>query len=34
MSKIRSLSFATEAAVTILRIDDLISLNPETQPEH
>lgn len=29
MSKIKSLKFATEAAITILRIDDLIKLNPE-----
>uniref|UniRef100_A0A1B0DG69 T-complex protein 1 subunit alpha n=1 Tax=Phlebotomus papatasi TaxID=29031 RepID=A0A1B0DG69_PHLPP len=29
MSKIKSLKFATEAALTILRIDDMIKLNPE-----
>jgi T-complex protein 1 subunit alpha len=29
MSKIKSLKFATEAAITILRIDDLIKLAPE-----
>ena len=29
MSKIRSLKFATEAAITILRIDDMIKLAPE-----
>lgn len=29
MSKIKSFKFATEAAITILRIDDLIKLNPE-----
>ncbi|ETN64609.1 chaperonin [Anopheles darlingi] len=29
MSKIKSLKFATEAAITILRIDDMIVLNPE-----
>lgn len=29
-SKVKSLSFATEAAITILRIDDNITLNPET----
>ncbi len=29
MSKIKALKFATEAAITILRIDDLIKLNPE-----
>ncbi|XP_003740498.1 T-complex protein 1 subunit alpha [Galendromus occidentalis] len=28
MSKVKSLKFATEAAITILRIDDLIKLNP------
>ena len=27
--KIKSLKFATEAAITILRIDDLIKLAPE-----
>lgn len=29
ISKIKSLKFATEAAITILRIDDMIKLNPE-----
>ncbi|XP_076326999.1 T-complex protein 1 subunit alpha-like [Tachypleus tridentatus] len=29
ISKIKSLKFATEAAITILRIDDLIKLHPE-----
>uniref|UniRef100_D3TLP9 T-complex protein 1 subunit alpha n=2 Tax=Glossina TaxID=44049 RepID=D3TLP9_GLOMM len=29
MSKIKSLKFATEAAITILRIDDMVKLNPE-----
>uniref|UniRef100_A0A1B6C7B4 T-complex protein 1 subunit alpha n=1 Tax=Clastoptera arizonana TaxID=38151 RepID=A0A1B6C7B4_9HEMI len=29
MSKIKSLKFATEAAITILRIDDMIRLDPE-----
>lgn len=29
MSKIKSLKFATEAAITILRIDDLIRLREE-----
>lgn len=29
MSKIKSLKFATEAAITILRIDDMIKLHPE-----
>merc|ERR1711904_733527 len=32
MSKIKQLQFATEAAVTILRIDDSVKLNPE-QPQ-
>lgn len=31
VSKIKSLKFATEAAITILRIDDLIKLNPENE---
>jgi len=29
ISKIKSLKFATEAAITILRIDDMIKLAPE-----
>ena len=29
MSKIKSLKFATEAVITILRIDDMIKLAPE-----
>ena len=29
ISKIKALKFATEAAITILRIDDLIKLNPD-----
>ena len=29
MSKIKSLKFATEAAITILRIDNMIKLAPE-----
>ena len=29
MSKVKSLKFATEAAITILRIDDMIKLFPE-----
>lgn len=29
ISKIKSLKYATEAAITILRIDDLIKLDPE-----
>ena len=31
MSKIKSLKFATEAAITILRIDDMIKLDSEDQ---
>ncbi|CAI5723015.1 unnamed protein product [Peronospora effusa] len=31
ISKIKSLRFATEAAITILRIDDLIKLNPKEE---
>lgn len=33
MSKIKSLKFATEAAITILRIDDMIKLNPEEKAD-
>jgi len=33
MSKIKAIQFATEAAITILRIDDMISINPEPEPE-
>merc|ERR1711976_646814 len=33
VSKIKSLKFATEAAITILRIDDLIKLEPEKGEE-
>ena len=33
MSKIKSLKFATEAAITILRIDDMIKLAPEKNEE-
>lgn len=29
VSKVKSLKFATEAAITILRIDDMIKLDPE-----
>lgn len=29
MSKVKALQFATEAAITILRIDDLIRLYPD-----
>jgi len=32
ISKVKSLRFATEAAVTILRIDDHIKLNPKADP--
>jgi len=31
MSKIKSLKFATEAAITILRIDDFIKLEPKKE---
>lgn len=36
VSKIKSLKFATEAAITILRIDDLVKLEPEPKqpPRH
>jgi len=34
MSKVKMIKFATEAAITILRIDDLIKLNPKQEPEH
>mmetsp|Transcript_14210 Transcript_14210/g.2311 ORF Transcript_14210/g.2311 Transcript_14210/m.2311 type:complete len:161 (-) Transcript_14210:50-532(-) len=33
LSKIKSLRFATEAAITILRIDDMIELEPRAQEE-
>lgn len=33
ISKINSLRFATEAAITILRIDDMIKLAPEQREE-
>ena len=33
MSKIKSLKFATEAAITILHIDDMIKLAPEKREE-
>lgn len=33
ISKVKSLRFATEAAITILRIDDMIKLNPKEQQE-
>ncbi|VDQ12122.1 unnamed protein product [Trichobilharzia regenti] len=34
MSKIKSLRFAAEAAITILRIDDLIKLREEKRQDH
>lgn len=34
ISKIKSLRFATEAAISILRIDDMIKLNPPRQQQH
>jgi T-complex protein 1 subunit alpha len=33
MSKLKSIRFATEAAVTILRIDDAIKMNPKENPQ-
>ena len=33
ISKIKSLKFATEAAITILRIDDMIKLAPEKKED-
>jgi T-complex protein 1 subunit alpha len=33
ISKINSIRFATEAAITILRIDDMIKLAPEKKEE-
>ena len=33
VSKIKSLKFATEAAITILHIDDMIKLAPEKSKE-
>ena len=33
ISKIKCLKFATEAAITILRIDDMIKLQPEKSKE-
>lgn len=32
MSKVKSLKFATEAAITILRIDDMIKLDAADKP--
>jgi len=34
MSKIKMIKSATEAAINILRIDDLITLNPKEEPDH
>lgn len=34
MSKLKSLRFATEAAVTILRIDDGIKMAPKENPSN
>eukprot|EP01083_Nonionella_stella_P051111 135730_1 len=34
LSKIKSLRFATEAAITILRIDDSIKMNPKENPKN
>jgi T-complex protein 1 subunit alpha len=34
ISKIKSLRFATEAAISILRIDDMIKLNPARESQH
>jgi len=33
ISKVKSLKFATEAAITILRIDDLIKLEKEQKSQ-
>jgi len=33
ISKIKSIKFAVEAAITILRIDDVIRLNPKQEPQ-
>lgn len=33
LSKIKMIQFATEAAITILRIDDLITLAPKEEGE-
>ncbi len=33
MSKVKSLRFATEAAISILRIDDHIKINPPEQQQ-
>ena len=33
ISKVKSIQFATEAAITILRIDSTIKLNPKAEPQ-
>jgi len=33
MSKMKSIKFATEAAITMLRIDDMFKLNPKQEPK-
>lgn len=33
LTKIKVIQFATEAAITILRIDDMIQLNPKPEPQ-
>ena len=33
MSKVKSIKFATEAAITILRIDDMIKIAPEKKDQ-
>ena len=33
LSKVKSIQFATEAAITVLRIDDMIKLHPEEQQQ-
>ena len=33
LSKIKSLRFATEAAISILRIDDMVELNPKPEKD-
>jgi len=34
ISKVKMIRFATEAAITILRIDDAIKMNPAERPSH
>ena len=34
ISKIKSIKFATEAAITLLRIDDMIKLVPEQKDQN